>query len=292
MFGRLTTAVVLAALALDLALGASALAGAVTYGDGVFRYRASAGEKVELDLFLLPSENRGDGGPTLWEAETRPGVWVGPGCSARPHERWGLLVLCEALPSETGRSSRYRLSLSDRNDRVEISARRGVTYAGPGRDTVFDSEAAVFGGSGGDLLHGLTVYGGTGDDSLSHPPGLDGPPWGFLHGGRGDDALFGSGALYGGPGDDRLEDSSYGADLLVGGPGRDLVIFDEWDDYRDVVRLRGGGADRIRCDSGFYESDIFFVDESDHVAPACRSARILLSGRPRDLRDPGDLRPL
>jgi Ca2+-binding RTX toxin-like protein len=116
----------------------------------------------------------------------------------------------------------------------------------------------------------------------------------FLHGGSGDDGLVGPGTLYGGSGDDLLRDSLNWADMLVGGPGRDIVEFPYSDDHRDVVRLRGGGADTVRCDTLVaderpaparpHQSDTFFVDGSDRVDHRCESARVLLSGRPRDVR--------
>jgi hypothetical protein len=66
--------------------------------------------------------------------------------------------------------------------------------------------------------------------------------------------------------------------MLVGGPGRDIVKFPDSDDYPDVVRVRGGGADTVRCEVRLDQSDVLLVDGSDRVHPRCETARVLLSG--------------
>jgi hypothetical protein len=292
MFKRLSIASVAAILA-GLIIAASVVAATATSHDGVFRYRASPGENVFVESF--------SGRPKRFLAVTRVAPSVGPGCNVRrhapatPHPSSPLEVVCELTASETERKLRYRFSFSDGDDYVEVAdPLHGVVYGGPGRDHVGGYTALVFGGSGNDLLKGTIVYGGPGDDvvgaALSGPSG----PARFLHGGIGDDYLGGPGTLYGGSGDDFLRDSLHAADMLVGGPGRDIVEFPFSDDHRDVVRLRGGGADTVRCDALVaeerpasarpYQSDTFFVDGSDRVHPRCESARILLSGRPSDVR--------
>jgi hypothetical protein len=70
--------------------------------------------------------------------------------------------------------------------------------------------------------------------------------------------------------------------MLVGGPGRDAaVMFHENDNVRDVVRVRGGGQDVVQCAGRLDRQDVIFADRSDEIEPGCRSARILVTGRPR-----------
>jgi hypothetical protein len=138
----------------------------------------------------------------------------------------------------------------------------------------------VYGGPGNDSLSGTRVFGALGDDALH---GEDEAELNRLRGGPGADSLSGPGWLYGGPGDDFLEDAgSNGArfpDMLVGGLGRDQVEL--IGRGRTVVRLRGGGADSVNCLGSAQPSIVLYVDRSDRINPRCRSARILLTERPR-----------
>jgi hypothetical protein len=53
------------------------------------------------------------------------------------------------------------------------------------------------------------------------------------------------------------------------------------DEVRDVVRVRGGGVDRVDCGRHADPGDALFVDRSDRLSPSCKSARVLLTERPR-----------
>ena len=67
--------------------------------------------------------------------------------------------------------------------------------------------------------------------------------------------------------------------MFVGGLGRDLVRLHN-EGRRDVVRLRGGGADEVRCYFPGDPRDIFVVDGSDRVGRACKG-RVMLTERAR-----------
>ena len=67
--------------------------------------------------------------------------------------------------------------------------------------------------------------------------------------------------------------------MLVGGRGRDVVLLGS-DGLPDVVRLRGGGADRVDC-GDLTAGDLLYVDRSDRIDPDCAGTRILLTERPR-----------
>ncbi len=173
---------------------------------------------------------------------------------------------------------RYRLSLGDAtHESASVShLMRGVVYGGKGDD--FVGADRIYGGEGNDYIDGRRLYGGPGRDNL------DGE-WGagdtnVLFGGTGNDKLRAPGWLYGGPGDDQLSDpiGPQSADMLVGGPGHDVVRL-YGDGRRDVVRLRGGGADRVTCSVG--EDDVLFVDRSDRLSRACKKAIVLYTERPR-----------
>ena len=104
----------------------------------------------------------------------------------------------------------------------------------------------------------------------------------------------GNGWFYGGPGDDLLYDDTIPAtaDMWVGGPGEDLA----WivgDGQPDVVRLRGGGEDRLDCNSfpPPDPEDVFYVDRSDRIHPDCRKSRIVLDGRRGARGGGGAIRP-
>ena len=206
---------------------------------------------------------------------------VGSGCVEPPPSTFlpGYVVCPTAVPR---REVRYRISLGDGLQDVEVGGFiRGVIYAGAGDDEVIPGDR-VYGGPGDDTLHGGTVYGGPGDDMLEDLPGF-----GVLRGGAGDDQLVGfyGGRLYGGRGDDALDASGPG-EMVVGGPGRDLVSVLPDSGAPDVVRLRGGGRDRLFCNEGpLGASEVVYVDRRDRIDPDCGDkARIVTVGRPRAVR--------
>ncbi len=176
---------------------------------------------------------------------------------------------------------RYRFNLSS-SEAVLTRLFRGVVYSGPRANYISNGDR-VYGGAGSDGLQGVQVYGGPGDDNLGSTPSSTGTP--ILRGGPGNDFLASPGWLYGGPGADKLDDELYGAqssDMLVGGPGRDTVRLQR-DRTNDVVRVRGGGVDRIKCERFLPPDpgDVLFVDRSDRVSPGCKTATVLYTERPR-----------
>jgi len=111
-------------------------------------------------------------------------------------------------------------------------------------------------------------------------------------GGPGDDHIYTFGGVvgglnwaYGGRGDDRLRADLEGRDMLVGGPGHEVVEL-VLDGRPDVVRLRGGGADVLRCsdEEGTHVEgephDRVFADSTDRIDPDCKGTQVLLEGRP------------
>ena len=53
------------------------------------------------------------------------------------------------------------------------------------------------------------------------------------------------------------------------------------DHRRDVVRVRGGGIDRVHCRRQADPGDALFVDRTDRLTPGCEDARVLYTERPR-----------
>lgn len=284
----------LAASVLVLWSALSAAAATVTSDGRVFRYRANPGEAVQLDVDYIRRH--------FWARASSP-VDFGPGCRLGRRgfydfqpPRESLDVLCPlGTPGGDVAALRYRLSLSDGDDIATggvagIDGKlddiphhpsqylRGVIYAGGGDDEI-EGTGPVYGAAGNDHVSGLRTYGGPGNDTLYGARGLR---LSVLHGGPGNDDVHG-GWVYGGPGDDRLYSSGFEADMLVGGPGQDTAFLYGGDPGGgDLVRLRGGGADMLRCltkDS----RDVAFVDRSDHVRHNCKGMQILRSGRPRYL---------
>jgi RTX calcium-binding nonapeptide repeat (4 copies) len=174
---------------------------------------------------------------------------------------------------------RLRISLGDGRESATADQPplRAVVYAGNGDD--FVGADRVYGGRGNDFLGGRRVYGGPGADNIEGVSVTTGRR--ILFGGPGNDELRAPGRLYGGPGDDDLGDLFVdpSADMLVGGPGHDRVRL-YGDGRADVVRLRGGGTDRVVCGDP-PARDVLFVDHTDRVSPSCKTTRVLLTGRPR-----------
>jgi hypothetical protein len=269
MAGRLATAA--AALPIGLLVASSAAATTVKAADGVLRYRAHAGETAHIALDVTA---------THFRVLTQPTPDLGAECSMKPGPS-GAEVFCPL----GGGNQNYRVSLSDGDDSVRVLTSRlfGTIYSGLGDDEV-DGGQRVFGGSGNDRLNGTYVYGGPGDDDIVIDRDAESSPLHTLRGGPGNDRIDAAGSTYGGPGDDRLKDLDLGPGVnrLVGGPGRDRVTL-VTGGSEDIVRVRGGGRDTIRCAQAPPRFDVLIVDGSDRVSPRCRSARILRSGRPLDL---------
>lgn len=138
------------------------------------------------------------------------------------------------------------------DDRLNVDASDTVIDGGAGFDTVYvrtsasfalsmaaSGVEAVYGGSGADIIdaldsvHGVTISGGAGDDSLYGSGFSD-----RINGGAGADFI------QGGNGDDVLNGGGGGADVLYGGDGDDELYadLDDWIDGGsgyDVVHMRG-----------------------------------------------------
>jgi hypothetical protein len=130
MFKRLSIASV-AALSAGLIVAASVAAATATYQDRVFRYRASPGENVFVSLAAWYDQTSSR--PRYLQALTNLAPNVGPGCSVTPNVN-GVEVRCVLTASEAARDIRYRFTLSDGDDFVDLlePLSGGVVYAGPG----------------------------------------------------------------------------------------------------------------------------------------------------------------
>ena len=289
-----------AAFGLALVYGPSAAATEVSFDsqvsfDGeVLRYREHGVSDFRVELWReLPAES-----PALAllvrvvafpPADLGPTLHAGPGCHSAapflpPNEAPGALIAAVArcpLGSVQDRV-RYRFNLSSSVAFLNTYF-RGVVYGGPRANDIFDGDR-VYGGAGSDgLLQGVRVYGGPGDDSIAGS--RIGTDTSVLRGGPGNDSLASPGWLYGGPGADELDDYftfnfDRTSDMLVGGPGRDTVLLGR-DHRSDIVRVRGGGIDRVRCSKQPGTSDVLFVDRADRLTPGCKNAIVLLTERPR-----------
>jgi hypothetical protein len=200
-----------------------------------------------------------------------PGVNIGPGCGGPFFEDSFTAVLrCPIIAADIAKLLlRYRITLSDSGNSAWAPHRRarGVIYGLDGADVLHGDR--VYGGPGEDELAGVNVWGGPGDDRIFHPHVF--PPANVLRGGSGSDSISGPGWLYGGPGNDSLEEADIGrGDMLVGGPGHDDVEMGD-DSTRDLVRLRAGGRDTLYCYQAPDPQDLFAVDRSDRVSPTCRT---------------------
>jgi hypothetical protein len=293
---RPSIATCLASLAVTLFAGPAWAVPVATFDENVFRLRVPPGESLSVRI---------EGRASHW---TEPGpaadyfvvglveaIGFGPGCSLKAATVNGgqpLQLWCALDPASIDSAPlRYRLSFANGNDRASPGSSafdvRGVVYAGAGDDVV--SGDRVFGGPGADWLDGPVLNGGAGDDRLdTADPGHKN----VARGGPGDDLIVTFGDVgginwaYGGRGNDHLNASLYTRDMLVGGPGHDVVEL-IMDGRPDLVRLRGGGADLLRCRDvdGFLPAgerkDIVFADAADRIEPDCKGTRVLLKGKPR-----------
>lgn len=294
---RLTTAGLAAAVIAELVLAAPAMAGTLTYQDGVLRYRDQPGHGGTVGIEgVRPA--KADGTPGRLRGSASAPLATGPGCRAEPSDALGgvddfLCVLtAPGLP-------RYRLSLGDSDDSAYITGDRplhGVVYSGPGSDRVDGGAWRVYGGRGDDSLYGQRVYGGPGNDRLRSGDLSYDRLRSVLRGGKGNDHVDvypGPGWGYGGPGNDDLLPSRR-RDMLVGGPGFDEIVFlsDTDDTSADTFRLRDGRPDYVECPENGDRKDVFFADRSDVFNNAfsdvlnnrCGDSSVLFSARPRILK--------
>jgi hypothetical protein len=293
---RSFVATCLASLVLAL-LAASALAVPMaTFEGNVFRLRVPSGESVRANIVGRASTGTNpEPAADHFVVAFREPVDFGPGCRlqqatlnniAEPLELW-----CGLDPAGIDSVPlRYRFSFADGDDygggpEGGLRGVRGVIYAGAGDDIA--SGNRVFGGPGADILDGPLLYGGAGTDWMNATEEVAQKQ--IVRGGPGDDRIndtlpVASTWAYGGRGDDHIY-SSYRGDMLVGGPGRDMVVLTE-DGKPDLVRLRGGGSDVLRCrDPDFAglpgeRHDIVFADGADRIDPFCEGTQILFDGRP------------
>jgi hypothetical protein len=292
----LATVVALAALALVCATSAAAVT--ISFDGEVLRYRAQPEERAEVRLSV---DHELVGAPRWYlQIFTSRPVEITAGCTAPPEEEdAGPRSLRCPLGSLSPGQLRYRFSLEGRNQ-FQTSGTdddvygefgvgfRGVVYAGAGNDLVRSADR-VYGGTGRDELDGARVHGGQGADHVYGDVATYVRRPVVLRGGPGNDTLDGpghpaggAGHLYGGRGHDVLNARATppSREMLVGGPGNDEIHLYA-DDRRDVVRVRGGGVDRVDCGRYADPGDALFVDRSDRVSPSCRNAMVLFSGRPR-----------
>lgn len=224
----------IAATALAVALGSAgafvapapalAAAGSATMVNGVFTFRAAAGQDNDVNILATMDRhlNVGD----------RVAITAGTGCTnVSP-----TFVQCAGYPTS------LQIFLGDGDDNADIS----VPYpklidAGPGRDTIrhwgskFQQEVlhTLRGGPGDD-----TIYGSQGRDRIDGGPGMDklygresgdeingGPEMDYIYGDEDDDTLRGDDGndwIYGGDGHDKIEPGR-GPDMVDGGNGNDRV---------------------------------------------------------------------
>jgi hypothetical protein len=276
---RLCVGVAIAAI---LCCAAPAAADTASFQGNVFRYRAEPPPGpyfFTVELHLVPDFES----PTHLEPLVQAPVTTGPGCTAESmrFDQASMLSTRVRCPLSAPPSAmNYRLSLGHTHDRVGGAVLRGVVFAGRGNDEVNGGDRA-YGGPGNDLLDGRRVYGGPGADRLT-PVCCEGGRAFVMRGGPGNDEIFGAGRAYGGPGADSIEDTSTSADMFVGGPGRDTIEMFR-DGESDIVRVRGGGADRVVCDDGVDRSDVVLVGRADRVDRRCQTGQVMLTGRPRQL---------
>lgn len=275
---------------------APAAAVSITFDGEVLRYRAQPEERADVRLSAVVGEPE-----SYLQILTSGPVSMAVGCAGYlPEEGLGARNLRCPLGSLLPGQVRYRFSFEGRtqfqtsgtDDEVygEFGVFRGVVYAGAGNDVVRSGDR-VYGGTGRDELDGARVHGGQGADHVYGDVAIYLRRPVVLRGGPGNDILDGpgltypgpgAGHLYGGRGDDVLNARATppSREMLVGGPGNDVIHLYA-DDRRDVVRVRGGGVDRVDCGRHADPGDALFVDRSDRLSPSCQNARVLFTGRPR-----------
>ncbi|MEW8030127.1 MAG: calcium-binding protein [Candidatus Thiodiazotropha sp.] len=104
-----------------------------------------------------------------------------------------------------------------------------IDYYGPGRSYVETAHDQLFGGDGDDRLYGGSRY----EISAFRDENFD-----ILHGGAGNDYLYGQGELYGGDGNDEL----IGYGTIDGGDGNDSIRLGT-DGSLDTTHISGGRGD-------------------------------------------------
>lgn len=111
-----------------------------------------------------------------------------------------------------------KISFSSTKDGVATIGNQSLKFFGiervigsNGNDTIIGSNAKMAPASGGTPEHGLSLYGGGGQDRIVGSAFAD-----IIDGGSGNDTLFG------GKGDDFIQ-SSTGNDLIYGGPGNENI---------------------------------------------------------------------
>jgi hypothetical protein len=276
----------------------------MTFDGEVLRYRADPAEAtyVRLSTHSEPSPDPGGKSDSYLSLASSPPVEPAVGCAPLGGEAGRALrtVLCP-LGSLVPAEARYRLSFEGRldpralgiDDRVSADLWSGVIYAGAGNDVVRGGDR-VFGGPGRDDVEGVHVDGGPGADHVWGDVAIYGNRTAVLRGGPGNDVLDspgldfpapGHGHLYGGRGDDVLNARAIppSREMVVGGPGNDVIHLpaEPYAIRRDVVRVRGGGVDRVDCGKRGSSADTLFVDRTDRLSPSCQDATVLYTGRPR-----------
>jgi hypothetical protein len=295
-------AIPIVVVALALFCAASAAAVSINLEGGVLRYRAEPEESVEVGLYARsdsPLDPR-DAPDSYLQVLSSPPVEMAIGCAeVYADEGRARQTLRCPLGSLSPGQAGYRLSFEgpaqSQTDSIDDYASvdfilSGVIYAGAGNDVVREGDR-VYGGSGRDDVEGARVYGGPGADHVwgdvavyleGRPVELHGGPGNDILDGPGLDSAFGHGHLYGARGDDVLKARAIppSREMLVGGPGNDVVHIHA-DGRRDVVRVRGGGIDRIGCGRRAEPADALFVDRTDRISPSCKDATVLYTERPR-----------
>jgi hypothetical protein len=308
-------AIVVVGFALAMVCPSPVAAVSVSFDGEVLRYRESD-DSTQAELSVDPI----DGWPTRqlhlrFSTSPSPGRETILGCAGgqlpgppgREEDPSGTWNLACPLRSPPPGPVRYRFSFEGRDpaggfgidDELNIAlagpayrAVRGVVYGGVGNDDV-DGGDRVYGGPGHDFLDGARVSGGPGTDYLTSDVATYIRRTVVLRGESGDDELyepgtfFGTGGeggrLYGGSGSDELEATNQETPsrvLLVGGPGSDVIRF-RGHGRSVVVRVRGGGVDRVNCGLRADFGDALFVDRIDRLSPGCKDATVLYVGRPR-----------
>jgi hypothetical protein len=148
---------------------------------------------------------------------------------------------------------------------ARFSARSAVVRGTSGNDTVYGARgpSRVLGLAGDDGIgsgDGDRAYGGPGNDSMSGS--------GVMFGGDGNDRLDAIQSstdrtrLYGGDGDDFLTGSN-AANRIVGGSGQDRISGRRGN---DLIDARDGLRDHVRCGTG---TDVVSADKRDDVFRDC-----------------------